>query len=145
MSLISISINLFRHLKFRYALQLPFMQYISQTISLANWDVIHIGGRFSLVNREILNVYCFMTLYNTCNHKQCWHTLNLRSKPKSPNRQIKITTKCTVYTVIGYVYIIITFLTLSLACMVNPALVANANNNSCILVMVDQLCKSTSK
>ena len=35
-------------------------------ISLANW---YIGGYFSLANRVILSVHCFMTFHNTCDYK----------------------------------------------------------------------------
>ena len=35
-----------------------FTWYIWRTISLANWDVMHIGGDFRLPNRAILSVHC---------------------------------------------------------------------------------------
>ena len=31
-----------------------------QTVSLANWDILLIGGDFGLANRTIFTVYCFM-------------------------------------------------------------------------------------
>ena len=34
-----------------------YMQYIWPTISLANWDAMHIGGDFSLANRSISSVH----------------------------------------------------------------------------------------
>ena len=33
---------------------------MSFTICLANWDIMHIGGHFSLANRVILSVHCFV-------------------------------------------------------------------------------------
>ena len=38
------------------AISLLYMWYIWQTISLANWDVMYIGGHFSLVNR--VSIHC---------------------------------------------------------------------------------------
>ena len=32
----------------------PYIWYIWRTINLVNWEVMHIGGHFSLVNRVIL-------------------------------------------------------------------------------------------
>ena len=37
---------------------IPNTQYIWCTLSLVNWDVIHIGRHFSLVNRAILSALC---------------------------------------------------------------------------------------
>ena len=53
-----------------------------EQISLANWDLMHFGGHFSLANRMIFSVHCFMTLHNTCDYKCFSRTLNLAIKAK---------------------------------------------------------------
>ena len=50
-------------------LVLLYMWYIWRTISLANWNTMHIGGHSSLVNRVISSVHYFMPLHNTGDYK----------------------------------------------------------------------------
>ena len=58
---------------------------IWRTISMVNWDVMHIGAHLSYANRAILSVHCFMTLHDACDYKQCWHKLNLAIEAKIAN------------------------------------------------------------
>ena len=37
-----------------------YVQYIWRTISLVNWDIMHIGRIFSLTNRTIFSAHCFI-------------------------------------------------------------------------------------
>ena len=78
------------------SLNLPYMQYVLWLIGLVNWDTMDIGRHFSLANKAILSVYCFIihTIISSVDMHYIWW-----SEPKSPNCQIKITTKCTTYIV----------------------------------------------